>query len=353
MKKLFFFAACLTIWGAAHIVFAQTPTTIFVTGTIGGTNNLTVGLPGTHDVSKEGPVGLIGNLYDFALMAGGILAFGSILYGAVVYLAQPGNHEAQSGAKARIRDAFLGLLLLAGIYMILHIVNPGLTKLQFPTLKRLEAPASTLGLTPEQTPHIGYMCTDENGKEVSTTCYFNDACDDKCTGTQKCVRAPKCDAAAGNQGQTGVYGYKGMTPPPGTLSDAAARSQLSSGAGITVNKADCTLPPGATRCTVNELSCTNCTSLDGIPQAAIDNLVEIAKGCNCSFKVTGGTEAGHKEHGVGKAIVDVEASNSKLNQYIFGIAPGTEQETPFLTVTGNDGIRYMYEDVPPHWHLRF
>jgi hypothetical protein len=325
MKKLLFFAACLAIWGAAHIVSAQTPTMISVTGTIGGTNNLTVGLPGTHDVSKEGPVGLIGNLYDFALMAGGILAFGSILYGAVVYLAQPGNHEAQSGAKARIRDAFLGLLLLAGIYMILHIVNPGLTKLQFPTLTRLEPPVPATSST-----------------------------------------LPSDNTTMASQGSCGILtgdktGWKDAVIPAGTLRDGAARTLLQS-AGITVNKADCTAKGQ-----------TACTSLDGIPLSAIDGIKRVAAACkafdsSCSIIITGGTEAGHAEHGVCKNRLDIVGRPTDvLDEFILEITNESDKEGE-LSQAGNqicdlNGVNYYWEtpgtaggngtvSTGAHYHVR-
>ncbi len=204
-KKLFILSVLfLGILFVGHFTHAADPTPVTTggSGSIGGSANQTAGIPGTHDPVKEGPVALIANLYDFALAVGGLLAFGSILYGAVLYLARPGDHEAQSNAKARLTDAFLGLLLLVGIYMILHIVNPGLTKLQFPILQRLKEPekvsdinlasATTTPIDPNKTawacvPH-GYRGdqVEADPKLIKDKCYTDEK---TCTNSSTCPGA--------------------------------------------------------------------------------------------------------------------------------------------------------------------
>ncbi|MBI2278769.1 MAG: hypothetical protein HYU81_01755 [Candidatus Brennerbacteria bacterium] len=54
----------------------------------------------------------------------------------------------------------------------------------------------------------------------------------------------------------------------------------------------------------------NCTSLKGIPKNTVDKLVLIQKDCQakwptCDLTVTGGTEVGHKTHGIGQPAVDI------------------------------------------------
>lgn len=122
------------------------------TSTASGTTPLNIGqlkygLPGPEDVSKKGPAALVANLYNFAILIGGLLAFGSILYGGILYLTTGGNPTAQHEAKERIRDAIIGLLLLLGIYLVLNIVNPDLTNLRFPDLQRLKPPPTTATTT--------------------------------------------------------------------------------------------------------------------------------------------------------------------------------------------------------------
>jgi hypothetical protein len=65
------------------------------------------------------------------------------------------------------------------------------------------------------------------------------------------------------------------------MSDGDARFKLTS-AGIDVNKANCT-----------SAGQTDCTSLEGIQQATVDQMIALKDACGCSFTVTGGTEAGH------------------------------------------------------------
>lgn len=73
--------------------------------------------------------------YQYALGVGGILAFGVVVYGGVRYMISAGNPSGQSDAKEWIKAALMGLLLLAGAYFILNVINPKLTNLTLPTLQ--------------------------------------------------------------------------------------------------------------------------------------------------------------------------------------------------------------------------
>ena len=99
---------------------------------------VTPGIPGSQ--SQTSPVGLIVNFYEFALMVGGLLAFGGVVYGAVKYTLAAGNPSGQTDARDQITQALIGLLLLVSIYIILNFVNPDLTHLRLPTLQRIAAP---------------------------------------------------------------------------------------------------------------------------------------------------------------------------------------------------------------------
>jgi hypothetical protein len=381
MKHLRYFLAfslfAFFFFSLVYSVSAFDPTPVPVPapqGAIGGTG--TVGLPGTHDPTTEGPVALIANAYDFALAIGGLLAFGSILIGAVLYLAAPGNPENKSGARARITSAFIGLLLLLGIYAVLHIVNPSLTRLQFPTLQRLQAPTSSIPLasiTPGVDPaKPAWACvphgisTDQAKQDTSniSRCYSSQqACvgdTEGCPGAQNgglkdCVPLDKgsyCPNAgsATSPPPGGIQGgYKGAAIPSGTLTDAAARSRLTinnsqSAYKISVNKADCT-----------QKGQTDCTSLDGIPPVVIDDVIAIANACKCSFTITGGTEAGHKEHGMGQGKLDMVGTGNGLDRYILTAIGKSDkmQANTAAGINGSDGANYYWETNPDHWHVRF
>ncbi len=100
---------------------------------------ITPGLPGPLDPSQDGGVlAFVQNAYLLALAVAGLLALGSIAYGAVQYTLSRGNPAALADAWDRIVQALVGALLLVGAGAILAVVNPGLTTLQLPYLAPLE-----------------------------------------------------------------------------------------------------------------------------------------------------------------------------------------------------------------------
>jgi hypothetical protein len=109
--------------------------------------NITISssVPGRSSVSALGPGAFVANFYDFALMIGGVLAFGVIIYGGVRYMASAGNPSGQSDAKEWIEGALLGLLLLVGAYFVLNVINPQLLNLKLPTLQTLNIQVPTSG----------------------------------------------------------------------------------------------------------------------------------------------------------------------------------------------------------------
>lgn len=121
-------------------------------------------IPGMTNVSQGGPAGWIVGFYNFALIAAGLLAFGSIVYGGLRYATSQGNPQAQSDGRSWIWSALIGTLLLAGAYVILYTVNPNLVTLQTPGLSKLPAPqANSSGGSPAPTSQNG--CTQTgNGK---------------------------------------------------------------------------------------------------------------------------------------------------------------------------------------------
>jgi len=128
MKRFLYFSFLATVaFGALVLVFfvhsgvyAQEPVTINPT------------IPGT--APTDNPAGIISNLYQFALMIGGILAFGAIVYGGIKYVAAGGNPSSQSEGKEWIKGALWGLLLLVGASLILNTINRSITSLSFPDL---------------------------------------------------------------------------------------------------------------------------------------------------------------------------------------------------------------------------
>ncbi|MGC9598850.1 MAG: sensory rhodopsin II transducer [Minisyncoccia bacterium] len=113
-------------------------------------------LPGV--ASTTSIAGIVSGFYGFALLIAGILAFGAIVYGGIKYAASRGNPSAESEGKSWVTNALLGLLLLAGAYIILYTVNPQLVSLQITGLTPLPAsPAQPTSTTP--TPSGGTCST--------------------------------------------------------------------------------------------------------------------------------------------------------------------------------------------------
>jgi hypothetical protein len=96
-------------------------------------------IPGTNPAST-GIGGFISNFYSFALLISGIIAFGAIVYGGVRYAVGRGNPSSESEAKSWITSALLGMLLLAGAYVILYTINPTIVDLKVLKLPELASP---------------------------------------------------------------------------------------------------------------------------------------------------------------------------------------------------------------------
>ncbi|MDR3582022.1 MAG: hypothetical protein P4L67_01980, partial [Candidatus Pacebacteria bacterium] len=58
--------------------------------------------------------------------------FGVIVYGGIRYMTSAGNPSGQGDAKDWIQAAIMGILLLAGAYFILKVINPNLVNLTLP-----------------------------------------------------------------------------------------------------------------------------------------------------------------------------------------------------------------------------
>ncbi len=116
--------------------------------------DVSVNIPGSQPESKGVP-GIIANIYQFSLMIAVLLAFAMIVFAGAKYMFARGNPSAQSDARDHITQALLGLLLLAGAFIILNTVNPRLTKLFLPTLEHIQAPEPLSNINPGGVPGPG------------------------------------------------------------------------------------------------------------------------------------------------------------------------------------------------------
>jgi hypothetical protein len=108
---------------------------------------ISASIPGKYDLTSSGtvPGQFVYDFYQYALAIGGILAFGIVVYGGVRYMISAGNPSGQSDAKEWIQAALMGILLLAGAYFILNVINPNLVNLTLPTLQTVQIATNTGG----------------------------------------------------------------------------------------------------------------------------------------------------------------------------------------------------------------
>lgn len=89
--------------------------------------------PGTPKVINYLP-NYIRYAYMFIVMAGGLLALGSLIMGGMRYITSAGNPAIMSDAKGQIISAFIGLVVLLGSYILLGEISPDTLELNPPTL---------------------------------------------------------------------------------------------------------------------------------------------------------------------------------------------------------------------------
>lgn len=134
-------------------------------------------------------------------------------------------------------------------------------------------------------------------------------------------------------------------PPSGTvsspsLSQQAALSKLQA-AGVTVSSTGSCSDP----------SISTCTSLAGMQQNTVDQIVAIKKACgtSCTVTVTGGTETGHADGGLSHSTgykVDLGTSLDSFFKQNLTPAGMRGADARYLDSCGNEYVR-----EPTHWDV--
>jgi len=75
---------------------------------------------------EQGLPSYVNYIFNIALALGGLVAFGILIWGGVLYLTSAGNPEQVGSAKKKLTSALSGLLILFAIYLILTTINPDL-----------------------------------------------------------------------------------------------------------------------------------------------------------------------------------------------------------------------------------
>lgn len=215
-----------------------------------------------------------------------------------------GSGGGKGEAKNRAMAALLGLLIALSAYLILRTINPDLVDLTLDIANRGgDAGRPGAAANPPQQP------TDPN--------------------------------AGGNN------------PQPGSgelLNEQDARKQLDD-AGIKVNNPN-PCPEGESFQDYTERTGGHCTTLEGIPDTAIDGVIDFKNksGCNNSVMVTGGTEKGHSTHGQGKAVLDID-DTACVNSYIVDQGNFLRRNNKGWNYYELNGDIYVHEG--DHYHIIF
>ncbi len=99
---------------------------------------------------EEGLPSYVHYIFNLALTIGGLVAFGVLIWGGVLYLTSAGNPEQIGNAKKKLLGAFLGLLILFAVYLILTTINPDLISLHLPALENSQEPSDSPTTTPQE-----------------------------------------------------------------------------------------------------------------------------------------------------------------------------------------------------------
>lgn len=67
-----------------------------------------------------------GNILNWSIELGSVVALGVIVYGGILYTASAGNESRKSEAKEWMKAAVYGMILLFSAYLILNTINPAL-----------------------------------------------------------------------------------------------------------------------------------------------------------------------------------------------------------------------------------
>lgn len=237
-------------------------------------------IPGVANVSASGPCGWIVGFYNFALIIAGILAFGAIVYGGVKYAISAGNASQQSEGRSWIFSALIGILLLAGAYLILYTVNPGLTKCALPTLTI--AQSSSGGIV---TPSGGSINTAPPAP-TSGTC-----------ASGQCQILPNCTPTQGNPvtgaGAINCGGAQGMVNTLTCIQQADPNFSVSEGYPPTVQHTSAGHNNG---CSVDTVVSGGCAGVAALQAAATQcGATSLNEYSSCGGK-TFGTTTGNNVH---------------------------------------------------------
>lgn len=100
--------------------------------------------PTPQGISYSSPSEYIKSLYNWGIGIVGILALVQLIRGGIMYMVA-GAVNTKGAAKGIIINAFLGLILALGSFLLLNIINPELTKINMPGFNQEFLPGTGTG----------------------------------------------------------------------------------------------------------------------------------------------------------------------------------------------------------------
>lgn len=233
----------------------------------------------------------LNSIFKVAISVGAILAVLRLGYAGYMYMGSDlwGNKEK---AKEMIRDVFIGIFLLLGVYVILYQINPNILKLNI-------VPAPIPATVPAAMP----------------------------------------TASSGDQERLNAI-----------LADERRVRIAIQNINLNINTNNGGLGTGW--CTsVTQLS--GCTNVGLLPLFAINRLDSLQRACNCGqVIITGGTEFWmHRSHGPGMPVVDLR-TDPALVAFVRNTYPDLRIGNTYTMRFGGGGGNFFYENAG-HFHVTF
>ncbi len=247
-----------------------------------------------------GVMQLIQNVMNIMISFSIIFATIIIAWGGALYIFSSANPESRSTANKMLINAAVGIMIVLSAWLIVDFVMKTLYGGQF-------GPWNTI-----------------------------------LTGTgEDCITKKETQPLFGGSITTvpGTGGGGGGSGTPGTMTHAAAAAILQA-AGISVSSSG----------NCSDKTNSSCTSLDGMHESTIRQVVAVKENCNCSVVVTGGTETGHSSGHSNGYKIDIR-TGSDINTFLQGLRSLGASSQGYPRYADKCGNVYMHESNPDHWDI--
>lgn len=170
----------ITLLSAITVAHAQgAPTPDGFTPISDGFNKL-IGATGGNFGLETGSFGtFVNSIYKLSIRIAGAVAVAMFVWGGILYMVAPFGvaGEGISEAKARMKNAVLGLLMLLATWIIFNQINPDILNLKISAqpLAPLAAPSQTNTSTGSQENMPSLNTVETRSNDGSTTCTGYDA----------------------------------------------------------------------------------------------------------------------------------------------------------------------------------